>query len=201
MPEPGERHDSIARILDAAHDCIARVGVSKTTLDDVARDAGCSRATLYRHVPGKAEVLARLIEREVERLDAALAAATRDADDLASAVAAVIVEGAEFLLDHAALNAVMAIEPSLIHPVLGLGGADEFTRRAASLVAPHLAPHTVTSRDAERLADLVVRVTLSHLQTPDPQLRITDPQATRNLVETFIVPGFVREPASGRTSS
>lgn len=201
MPEPGERQDPIARILDAAHDCIARVGVSKTTLDDVARDAGCSRATLYRHVPGKAEVVARLVEREANRLDAALAAATRGATDLASAVAAVIVEGAEFLLDHAALNAVLAIEPSLIHPVLGLGGADEFTRRAAALVAPHLAPHTVTARDAERLADLVVRVTISHLQTPDPHRPITDPQVARKLVETFIITGFVHEPASGRIPS
>jgi AcrR family transcriptional regulator len=201
MPEPGERQDPIARILDAAHDCIARVGVSKTTLDDVARDAGCSRATLYRHLPGKAEVVARLVEREANRLDAALGAAAADATDLASAVSAVIVAGAEFLLDHAALDAVMAIEPSLVHPVLGLGGADEFTRRAAALVAPHLASHTATPREAERLADLIVRVTLSHLQTPDPQRPITDPQVTRNLVETFIVPGFVPDPASGRTPS
>ncbi|MBV9252708.1 MAG: helix-turn-helix transcriptional regulator, partial [Actinobacteria bacterium] len=40
------------RILDATLRCIGRWGVAKTTLEDVAREAGCSRATVYRAVPG-----------------------------------------------------------------------------------------------------------------------------------------------------
>ena len=34
-----------ARLIDATLICLARWGVAKTTLDDVARQAGCSRAT------------------------------------------------------------------------------------------------------------------------------------------------------------
>ena len=33
--------------------CIARWGTAKTTLDDIAREAGCSRATIYRLFPGR----------------------------------------------------------------------------------------------------------------------------------------------------
>ena len=40
------------RIVDATTRCIARWGVAKTTLDDVAREASCSRATVYRLFPG-----------------------------------------------------------------------------------------------------------------------------------------------------
>ena len=40
------------RIIDATLRCIARWGVGKTTLDDAAREAGCSRATVYRLFPG-----------------------------------------------------------------------------------------------------------------------------------------------------
>ena len=35
-----------ARAVAALLTCIARYGLAKTTLDDVAREAGCSRATL-----------------------------------------------------------------------------------------------------------------------------------------------------------
>ena len=48
-------------VLDAAVACIARVGLTKTTLDDVARDAGCARATVYRHFPGKQPLFAALV--------------------------------------------------------------------------------------------------------------------------------------------
>ena len=40
------------RILAATIRCVSRWGVGKTTLDDIAREAGCSRATIYRVVPG-----------------------------------------------------------------------------------------------------------------------------------------------------
>ena len=44
-------------ILDATAACIARFGLGKTTLDDVAKAAGCSRATVYRLFPGKQQLL------------------------------------------------------------------------------------------------------------------------------------------------
>ena len=53
VSDPVTLDGTAARLLDATVACIARVGVSKTTLDDVAREAGCSRATLYRYFPGK----------------------------------------------------------------------------------------------------------------------------------------------------
>src|SRR3989440_10810923 len=45
------------RVVDAALRCIARWGVAKTTLDDVGREAGYSRATVYRLFPGGKEGL------------------------------------------------------------------------------------------------------------------------------------------------
>lgn len=191
--------DLRTRLLDAAYDCLARVGVTKTTLDDVAREAGSSRATLYRHFGSKADLLDALVDREIERLSVALHAATADASGLAATCTALMVTGAEFVLDHAPLSAVLAIEPALILPTLSLGGADHLLRRAADLVAPVLAPHTATDGDARRLAELLVRVTLSHLQSPDPLHPITDPSVAGRIVDQYIVPGFV--PTAGRTSA
>lgn len=41
-----------ARVVDALFDCVARWGMAKTTVEDVARSAGISRATVYRLFPG-----------------------------------------------------------------------------------------------------------------------------------------------------
>src|SRR5437764_8400576 len=49
--------DQQARIVEATLRCVARWGMAKTTLDDVAREAGLSRATVYRVVPGGKENL------------------------------------------------------------------------------------------------------------------------------------------------
>src|SRR3954454_11579060 len=62
------------RVVDAALRCIARWGATKTTLDDVAREAGCSRATVYRVAPGGKDGLIDLVVRtEASRFFAAVA--------------------------------------------------------------------------------------------------------------------------------
>ncbi len=40
------------RILEGAAQCFRRFGVAKTTLEDIAEEAGTSRATIYRTIPG-----------------------------------------------------------------------------------------------------------------------------------------------------
>ncbi len=192
---------SAARILDAARDCVARVGLSKTTVDDVAREAGCSRATLYRHFAGKQPLLDALVEREISRLDMELAGVVTDVDNLAGACTALVVAGAEALLDHPALATVLAVEPTVLLPALSFDGSAELHRRARLLVATHLRRFVDSDRTAERLAELLVRIVVSHLSSPAPQAPITDPEIAGRMVERYIVPGFVREPALERQSS
>ncbi len=57
-----------SRVLDAALTCVGRVGLAKTTLDDVAREAGCARATVYRCFANKQQLLVALVGREVRAL-------------------------------------------------------------------------------------------------------------------------------------
>ena len=44
--------DSRQRTIEATYACVARRGIAKTTVEDVAREAGISRATVYRAFPG-----------------------------------------------------------------------------------------------------------------------------------------------------
>ena len=52
------------RILDAAAALILRWGYNKTTIDDIARQAGVAKGTIYLHWKTREELFAALIKRE-----------------------------------------------------------------------------------------------------------------------------------------
>lgn len=43
--------DARQRIVVATYACVSRRGIAKTTVEDAAREAGVSRATVYRAFP------------------------------------------------------------------------------------------------------------------------------------------------------
>src|SRR5205085_9879192 len=60
------------RILDALARLITRWGYSKTTVDDIAREAGVAKGTVYLHWPTKGAMLQALIERVEQQSSAVL---------------------------------------------------------------------------------------------------------------------------------
>ena len=57
------RHTDVA-VLEAARECVATVGVRRTTVADVARRAGASRMTVYRMFPDARTLWSTLLTRE-----------------------------------------------------------------------------------------------------------------------------------------
>lgn len=83
MPRTAAARDIAASILDATARLLARYGYSKTTIEDVAREAGIGKGSVYLHFASKEEVVLSLVDRAVrEVLDELRAIA---ADDDASA--------------------------------------------------------------------------------------------------------------------
>ena len=70
--------------------CIGRFGLAKTTIDDIAREAGCSRATLYRYFDGKPEIVGSAVAAEHARIAGVVVDAGRAAPTFADAVVAVV---------------------------------------------------------------------------------------------------------------
>lgn len=178
-----------ARLLDAAIACIARVGVSKTTLDDVAREAGCARATLYRYFPGKPALLGALVGREAASLEAALRVAAADTESLEDAVVAVVTSAAGWLAAQPALQFVIMAEPEVLLPHLAFDGADRVLRAGARVIAPSLT-RFVGADDAERAGEWLTRMILSYVSSPAESVDLLDPTSVRRLVADFVVPGF-----------
>ena len=52
--------------LDAAERCFARFGIAKTSMDDVAQEAGFSRTTLYRYFRDRESLIVASVKQRVE---------------------------------------------------------------------------------------------------------------------------------------
>ncbi|WP_432092813.1 TetR/AcrR family transcriptional regulator [Streptomyces sp. bgisy100] len=76
MTSMRKREDAI---LDAARQCIEAYGVRRTTLTDVARRAGVSRPTVYRHWPDISSLVGDLLTRELRAVIAACTPPSPDA--------------------------------------------------------------------------------------------------------------------------
>src|SRR5882672_11185259 len=114
-----------ARIADAALRCIGRWGIAKTTLDDVATEAGCSRATVYRLFPGgKERLLEAVVVHETARFAAGLNDALAGAADLEDLLVAGVGFAARDLEQHDALQFLLAYEPELILPLIAFRQMD-----------------------------------------------------------------------------
>ncbi|GLW07678.1 TetR family transcriptional regulator [Microtetraspora sp. NBRC 13810] len=102
--------DSVGDILlDATRECVLAVGVRRTTLTDVARRAGLSRMTIYRHWPDVRGLVAALMTREWVEV-----AGRVRADDPVDAV----VSGVRALRAHPLWRKIVEVDPELLLPYL-----------------------------------------------------------------------------------
>lgn len=182
-----------AKVVDGALRAIARFGLTKLTVDDVAREAGISRATLYRYFPGRGAVLAAVVQAETERLERGLDEALGDATTLAEALAAVGGYGAQAFAGHEALQHLLATEPGTVLPHLCFAGADSLLGVAAARIAPHLC-RFMGPLEARRTGEWLARIVLSYGLAPPPGAA---EDAVLSVVREFVIPAA--EERSGPT--
>jgi AcrR family transcriptional regulator len=178
-----------ARITDAALRCVARWGLAKTTLEDVAREAGCSRATLYRAFPGGKDALfSAVADAELRSLELTVALAVDAAADLEDALVAAITSVARHLEAHAVFQFLLANEPELVLPHLAFHELDALLARVRAVGGPMLEGH-LEPDVAARTAEWVARIVISYTCSPAAGVQLTDDDAVRRLVRAFVLPG------------
>jgi len=182
-----------AKVVDGALRAIARFGLTKLTVDDVAREAGISRATLYRYFPGRGAVLAAVVQAETERLQRGLDDALADVTSLPEALAAVAGFGARAFVGHEALQHLLVTEPGTVLPHLCFAGADTLLGVAADRVAPHLC-RFMGPLQARRTGEWLARIVLSYALAPPPG---PTEAAVLSVVREFVVPAAEERAASG----
>src|SRR5688572_13526471 len=74
------------RIVDATFQAVQRFGLSRFTMDDVARMAGVSRQSVYRYFDSKDMLIVALVYREEETFMDGVRAAHSQHEDLEDAM-------------------------------------------------------------------------------------------------------------------
>ena len=182
--------DAERRVVDAALRCVARWGLRKTSLDDIAREAGISRATVYRLFPGgKDRVVEVVFCHEAGRLfhemDAELRAAGTLEDLLVTGITAML----RVAHDHAVLTSLIQHEPDLVLPHFSFHQLGRVLDLADVLSRPHL-ERFLPPAEVRPAADLLARVVLSFGFRPAAWLDPHDPASVRRLVRTYLRPAL-----------
>jgi AcrR family transcriptional regulator len=196
LPVPGVEPRAIA----AALACIARYGVGKTTIDDIAREAGCSRATLYRYFGGKQDLIAAAVRSEAERITATARGAAEAATGLEDAAVAVLGTAGTAVAEQPALHFVVTNEWELLLPHLTFSGGDRFLAAAGAAIAPSFERFLAPER-AARAGEWLARVGLSLWLSPTAPCSLTDPDSLRAYVRSFVLPALDPPSKSARLST
>ena len=193
MTAPGRPSpvDEGEAILDAAASCYLRLGVGKTTAADIAREAGISRATLYRRHGSHEAIFLAVLTRESEEMAAAARMHLADVSD----PSARILEGMLFAIgeiqrrpvhaavfggDSAAWAATQAIREEALRRIGDAG--------VRPMLAPALADGTLTEEAMADLSDWIMRILISFAAVPGEGGR--HPDEIRRQLSTWFLPAF-----------
>jgi AcrR family transcriptional regulator len=169
------------RILDAAGALFAEHGIGAVAMGDVARAAGCSRATLYRYFADRNELHLAYVHREARWVgDGVAAEVARLRDPERRLVAAIL----------AAIRRVRE-NPSLM---AWFGRADAATTAELAQASPVIEALGLSVVDDPLAARWVVRVIISLLVAPG-----RDSAEERVIVERFVVPALTGSEAPSRS--
>jgi AcrR family transcriptional regulator len=181
------------RLLAAAERCLRRSGIRRTTVIEIAQEAGMSRAWLYKHFPDKASLVVAALARTDELFWADARARISGACGLAAQVA----EAVRIARQHrpgALLLQLKAEEPEAYAETVGTG-LREMMPGMALFWHPYL--EAARSRgevradlDIARGGEWVMRTVLSLITVPGDAVDCDDPASVRRFVDEFLVAGL-----------
>ncbi|HWE65997.1 MAG TPA: helix-turn-helix domain-containing protein [Acidimicrobiales bacterium] len=182
------------RILVAAEQCLARLGVARLSMTDVAIQAGLSRGAVYLHFSDRRTLLDAVLTRAANRFVASSAESVGRRRTLVAQVA----EAAVFIREHMGDRVLTLRLPADAESVL----ATMLTSRLEHLVEewvefwlPYLADAEARGEirsgvDHRQAAEWIVRMMLSFAIMPAVSFDADHPEQVRAFVRAFIVDGL-----------
>src|SRR3954463_6470005 len=135
------------RLFAATYRCVERFGLAKTTVEDIVKESGVSRATIYRQFPGgRDELLLETVGWELANYFNALADHVRDAPDLVQLLERGLVYAHRSVGEHVVLTKILVTEPERLLPLLTVESA-----RTLPFIADFLHPYLVREEEEGRL--------------------------------------------------
>lgn len=187
------------RVLHAVRSCCERWGVDKVTVDDIAKESGVSRATLYRLFPGGKDVLFEAYRvHELDEFFDRLLAGIGTADDLHALLARTVSVATRELRADEHIAIMLATEPGAVLSDLTVDGLPRIIRVASAYLVPLVDPY-LPRREGRALIDVLARLVISYFLAPSDAVDLADEEAARRFVAPFL-PDHLRVAATPHTS-
>jgi len=195
---PGPGPEAVRRgILEATYACVGRWGLSKTTVEDAAREAGVSRATVYRYFPGgRDELMSAVVSWEYARFFTRLYDEVHSATSLEEVMERGLTFAGRSITEHEVLQRILQTEPDVLLPRLTTEARGTQELVAAFLV-PYLTRHELAPGvSVAEAADFLARMVLSYISSPG-RWNLDDPSQVARLVRAELLAGIVPPSARG----
>jgi AcrR family transcriptional regulator len=167
-----------ARILDAAERCFVRAGFHRTTMQDIAAEAGMSPGNLYRYFASKDLIVAGLAERDRARI----------AEDFSRLIAP-----DDFIATFAELGRRHFVEEPRERAVLCLEIWAEATRNAAFAALSQEFDRDILGRMTDLFRRAQQRGTIATAADPEALAVVVATLANGLFVRRAIAPAFDAE--------
>ena len=190
--------ETSARILDAAYEVFCRMGIERSTMEDVARRAGVSRITVYRRFATKGALVDHTVRREIRRYFDQFLVDIEHAETTADRVVLGFVSSLRAIRRNPLIGRLMAADPDALVPsTIGDGGRTLATVRAfvaGQLRSEQEAGNVSPDVNVDVVAELMVRVCSSFLMIPSQIIDIDDEEQLADVARQFLVP-MLRAPS------
>lgn len=192
---PGDLEDARSRLLDAAEDCFARYGLMKTTVEDIAKAASVSRATVYRYFDGgRDELVLGVILRDTDRYLTRVRSRIERQPSLGDAIVEFVELAVRSVQRDPSLGRLFNVEEARGTGGQIAGSSVALFEKIETFFTPLFAqwkPEVRRGIDVADAAEWILRALLSLLTLNGPKRRSQD--ATRLYLRTFLVPAIVRD--------
>lgn len=182
-------------VVEAARRCFLELGVRDATVEEVARQAGVSRATVYRTVGGRPELVREVMLDEALVLFTNVGLVMGQSSSAADLVAGGVAAALSTIRERPVLRRFAGSDLEAVLPVLTIGAAP-LVAGAARLLDPIL----ISARDrgvieatvdTPRVAEELVRYVLGLLHTPSLEADLSAPSVGAERAARLFAPLLV----------
>jgi TetR/AcrR family transcriptional repressor of uid operon len=192
LEQVGDADEIRVRVLDAAYEQFCRMGIQRSTMEDVAKRAGLSRITVYRRFATKDTLVEHVVRREYRRYFDRFLVEIKQAETVADRVVLGFVSSLRAIRGNPLIGGLIATEPGLLASSMitddgrTLATVREFV--AGQLRHEQHAGNVSTQLDVDVVAELMVRVSASFLAIPSQVVDLDDDEQLATLARRYLVP-------------
>lgn len=185
---PKDDAEARQRLCEAALNCVRLHGLSKTTMSDIAREAGVARPTLYKHFKSKIEIFYAAIDHVAFSFTLQVVEHAKEFDSYEERLIETIIFVVTELPQHESLSLVLNDECAVV--LRGRAFSGEDTQVFLNMTAePLIALRPDLADQGAEITEIMSRFALSMILFPGRYA--TDHASLRELIKRRLLPGLM----------